>query len=128
MPCDEPHRQEVFAIPEYPAEDGEAYPGEAEIQTYADAACLEKFEEYTGEDYLNSNLFFTYLHPSVDSWNDDDRTIVCVIVTPGGVEATSTGSVRATTTTSLRDSESSDDDDDVEDESTTTSTTEADEE
>jgi hypothetical protein len=121
VPCEEPHRQEVFATPEYPADDGEAYPGEAEIQTFADAACLEKFEEYTGEDYLNSNLFFTYLHPSVDSWNDDDRMIVCVIVTPGGVDATSIGSVRATTTTSLRDTEGADDGADDEEDDTTTS-------
>jgi hypothetical protein len=100
VPCDEPHLQEVFALPEYPDEDGGgAYPGEAEIQQFADASCLEAFEQYTGIDYLNSDLYFTYLHPSVDSWNDDDRQVVCVI-TAGGDEMT--GTVRGTTTTTER--------------------------
>lgn len=98
VPCEEAHTQEVYALPEYP-DDGGAYPGEAEIQQYADASCLEAFEQYTGMDYLNSDLYFTYLHPSVDSWNDDDRQIVCVI-TAGGDPMT--GSVRGTTTTTER--------------------------
>jgi hypothetical protein len=119
VPCDEPHRQEVFAVPDYPAEEGDAYPGEAEIQQQADALCLEAFAEYTGEDYLDSDLFFTYLHPSVDSWNDDDRQIVCVIVAPGDPDATMTGSVRATTTTTERGdarTTTTDPDDDADDE------------
>lgn len=106
VPCREPHTQEVFATPEYPDEGG-VYPGEAVIQQFADAACLEAFGSYTGTDYLNSDLFFTYLHPSVDSWNDDDRQVVCVIVAPGepGTEAAGemTGSVRDTTTTTASD-------------------------
>ena len=99
VPCDEPHTQEVYAVPEYPDKDGGAYPGEGEIQKYADASCLEAFEEYTGIDYLNSDLYFTYLHPSVDSWNDDDRQIICV-VTAGGDPMT--GSVKGTTTTTAK--------------------------
>lgn len=99
VPCTEEHTQEVYALPEYPDENGGAYPGEAEIQQYADASCLEAFEAYTGTDYLNSDLYFTYLHPSVDSWNDDDRQIVCVI-SAGGDPLT--GSVRGTTTTTAR--------------------------
>jgi hypothetical protein len=100
VPCEEPHTQEVFALPDYEGEAGDVYPGESEIRRFADAACLEAFERYTGVDYLDSDLYFSYLHPSLDSWNSgDDRTIVCVIITPG--EET-TGSVRAgdaTTTT-----------------------------
>lgn len=95
VPCDEPHTQEVFAVPEFPDERG-VYPGEAALQQFADAACLEAFEAYTGTDYLDSDYFFTYLHPSVDSWNDDDRQIICVITDEG---AEMTGSVGATTTT-----------------------------
>jgi hypothetical protein len=122
VPCDEPHTQEVFALPEYPDDEGGgAYPGEAEIQQFADASCLEAFEQYTGIDYLNSDLYFTYLHPSVDSWNDDDRTVVCV-VTAGGDEMT--GSVAGTTTTTERGggttSTTEADEDEDEDETTTT--------
>lgn len=101
VPCDEPHTQEVFAVTDYEGENADVYPGEAELRTFADAACLDAFERYTGTDYLDSELYFSYLHPSIDSWNEgDDRTIVCVVISPG--EET-TGSVRAsgssTTTT-----------------------------
>ena len=122
VPCDEPHLQEVFAVTDYPDEEGGGvYPGEAAIQQYADAACVEAFETYTGTDYVNSDLFLTYLHPSVDSWNDDDRQIICVLTDEG---REMTGSQRATTTTTARDGSGSGGD---EDEGDTTSTTEADE-
>lgn len=100
VPCKEPHTQEVFALPKFKGPGADVYPGEAEIRTFADAACLEAFSSYTGADYLNSNLFFSYLHPSLNSWNDeDDRTIVCVIVNTGNE---TTGSYRGTTTTTIR--------------------------
>jgi hypothetical protein len=108
VPCEEPHTQEVFALPEYEGENPDVYPGEAAIRAFADAACLDAFERYTGADYLDSDLYFSYLHPSLDSWNEgDDRTIVCVVISPG--EET-TGSVRAspdasTTTTTAADGE-----------------------
>lgn len=112
VPCDEPHTQEVFAVPEFPTDD-DVYPGEGEIKQFADASCLEAFAEYTGTDYLDSNLYFSYLHPSLDSWNSgDDRQVVCVIVATGDEMV---GSVRATTTTTLKGDRSS------------TTTTEADE-
>jgi hypothetical protein len=113
VPCDEPHTQEVFAVPEYPDKGG-VYPGEGEIQTFADASCLEAFAEYTGTDYLDSNLYFSYLYPSLDSWNSgDDRQVVCVIVATGDEM---TGTVRATTTTTLKDaSTTTSADDDEED-------------
>ena len=100
VPCAEQHTQEVFALPEYPDEGG-VYPGEEEIKKFADASCLEAFGTYTGTDYLSSNLFFTYLHPSLDSWNSgDDRQVICVIVSP--TEDGMTGSVRGTTTTTRK--------------------------
>jgi hypothetical protein len=99
VPCADPHTHEVFAVPEYEDVEG-VYPGEAALQEFADAACLEAFEEYTGTDYLDSELFFTYLHPSVESWNDDDRGIICVLTDKG---AEMVGSKRAATTTTDRD-------------------------
>jgi hypothetical protein len=100
VPCSEKHTQEVFALPEY-TDEGGVYPGEDEIKKFADASCLEAFGSYTGTDYLDSNLFFTYLHPSLDSWNDgDDRQVICVIVSPS--EDGMTGSVKGTTTTTRK--------------------------
>ena len=104
VPCDEPHTQEVYAVADFP-DDGGVYPGEAEITKFADASCLEAFEQYTGTDYLDSDLFFSYLHPSLDSWNSgDDRTVVCVIVATGNEMV---GSVKGSTTTTIKGSGSS---------------------
>jgi hypothetical protein len=102
VPCEENHTQEVYALPEYPDdENGGVYPGEDAIKKFADASCLDAFGDYTGTDYLNSNLFFTYLLPSLDSWNSgDDRQILCVIVSPS--EDGMTGTVRGTTTTTRK--------------------------
>jgi hypothetical protein len=97
VPCREPHTHEVFALPEY--EDTDVYPGEDKLRTFADAQCLEAFGNYTGTDYLESKLFFSYLQPSVRSWNDGkDRRIVCVIVATGKPVKGSVRSTSATTT------------------------------
>ena len=116
VPCSEPHTQEVFALPEMDAE-GDVYPGQEEIKAFADAACLEAFPAYTGQDYLDAEgLYFSYLHPSLDSWNEgDDRQIVCVIGGTGGEEMT--GSVRDD-----GDSDDSGADDEDEDDETMTTT------
>jgi hypothetical protein len=82
VPCDKPHTHEVFALPDY--DGGDVYPGEDKLKAFANAQCLEAFEQYTGGDYLESKLFFSYLQPSVKSWqNGKDRRIVCVIVATG---------------------------------------------
>ena len=38
---------------------------------------------YVGIDYLDSDLFFTYLVPSPRSWEQDDRQVLCMITTAG---------------------------------------------
>ena len=79
--CHEVHTQEVFALIKDNA--GSNYPGAAALQTFANAGCLQKFEPYVGVDYEDSSLFYTYLLPSVRSWTQEDRTVVCIITTTG---------------------------------------------
>jgi hypothetical protein len=88
--CAKPHTQEVYANLTDPATG--AYPGLAALRTYADGACLQHFAGYTGVDYRDSSLFFTYLLPSVRSWSTNDHTVVCLVTTTG---APLTASVRA---------------------------------
>jgi hypothetical protein len=86
VPCAEPHTQEVFATIDYeaPDEDDDDFPGDSEVQAYADAQCLDPFTDYVGIDYLDSSLFLTYLVPTVVSWNEEgDREIVCIAQTTG---------------------------------------------
>src|SRR5437879_7570866 len=91
VPCKDPHTHEVFALPKYPGA-GDVYPGDDKLKTFANAQCLQAFGTYTGTDYLDSKLFFSYLQPSIRSWNDGkDRTVMCVVVATGKPV---TGSVR----------------------------------
>jgi hypothetical protein len=100
VPCSEPHTHEVFALPDFPDDESDTYPGEAKLRLFANASCLEAFGNYTGTDYLDSKLFFSYLQPSIKSWQEgDDRRIVCVIVSTGKEVTGSAKSPDATTTT-----------------------------
>lgn len=80
--CHEPHTQEVFALVQDSGA-GDNYPGDTALRTFADGNCLQAFAGYVGVDYRYSQLFYTYLLPSVRSWAAKDRTIVCVVTTTG---------------------------------------------
>jgi hypothetical protein len=87
--CRRPHTQEVFfnvdpkSAPPGSLLDGDNYPGDTALRTFADGQCLQRFRPYVGVDYRESSLFYTYLLPSVRSWQAKDRTVVCVITTTG---------------------------------------------
>ncbi|MCL3861868.1 septum formation family protein [Actinotalea sp. K2] len=91
--CSEPHEQEVFALVPYTQPDGsrpDSYPGDAVLVAFADGACIEKFREYTGVDYRDSDLFFTYLLPSARGWEQGgDHDVTCFITTTGAQTSTS---------------------------------------
>lgn len=89
--CEREHTLEVFAVAGYEPADAE-FPGDAQLQTYADGACVAEFERYVGVDYRDSELFFTYLLPSARGWSQgEDRDITCLVTTTG---AQLTASVR----------------------------------
>jgi hypothetical protein len=79
--CHAVHTQEVFADIKDSA--GSDYPGATALQSFANAGCLQRFEPYVGVAYEDSSLFYTYLLPSVRSWTQQDRTVVCIITTTG---------------------------------------------
>ena len=86
VPCTEPHSHEVFELATAPAAEGENFPGKAELDAEATTQCVTPFDDYVGIDLLDADgLFFTFIKPSIDSWNDNDRTIVCVAGTTGGL-------------------------------------------
>jgi hypothetical protein len=78
VPCTEPHSHEAYFAVEYP--DG-PYPGSTAVETFAEQQCVGAFAEYVGVEVAQSRLYFTYLYPSVSTWNDKkDRQIVCFAV------------------------------------------------
>lgn len=78
-PCSEPHVYEVYHVSDLPAGD---YPAEREISSIADSRCLAAFQPYVGLDYASSVLYYTYLTPTPDGWEQGDHTIQCVVFHP----------------------------------------------
>lgn len=77
VPCGEPHTHEIFAIE---LSEAETYPGLEALEADAQAKCLGAFEDYVGVSAFDSELFFSWLVPTLNSWDrEDDRQIVCVI-------------------------------------------------
>lgn len=87
VPCDQPHRQEAYAVVPYSAPagvDASVYPGESALTSFAQGACAQQFTGYVGVSYLDSSLFFTYLLPSARSWEQgDDRSVTCFVLSTG---------------------------------------------
>jgi hypothetical protein len=82
VPCADSHPQEVYDKVDY--KDGDAYPGDDALKSYADARCQDGYEPYVGIAYSESRFYYTYLLPSARGWeNDGDRTIVCLVTTTG---------------------------------------------
>lgn len=91
VPCTEPHTHEAYFSVEH--EDG-AYPGSTALETFAEQQCVGAFPSYVGVELSESRYYFTYLYPSVSTWNDkQDRQVVCFVVSR---DAPLTGSVKGT--------------------------------
>lgn len=75
-PCDDPHDNEAYAIFDL---SGSSYPGADEIAGMAVETCIEKFESFVGRDYESSTLDVFTLHPSPDSWLQNDREVICAV-------------------------------------------------
>lgn len=74
--CAESHTHEVFAVVTS-AESN--YPGFEALEAEAQVACLAEFEPYVGINPFDSELFYEWIVPTLDSWDrSDDRQIVCV--------------------------------------------------
>lgn len=80
--CDVEHTHEIYAVVDSEAD---AYPGLEALEDEAEVACLAAFEPYVGISPFDSNLFYSWLVPTLASWEDTDiagggdREIVCVV-------------------------------------------------
>jgi serine/threonine-protein kinase PknK len=80
--CTEPHVYEVFANESFPDGPDADYPTDTARVTVEDT-CLSAFEPYTGFSYDSSQWQINFVFPSPDTWVTGDRTIVCLVATPG---------------------------------------------
>jgi hypothetical protein len=101
--CGEPHTHEVFAIvdwntaasrEELGVSDTGAYPGFEALESVAQVECLKEFEPYVGISPFDSNLFYSWMVPTLASWEDTDignrgdREIICVVGSADGAGLT----------------------------------------
>ena len=75
VPCSNPHDNEVYAVYDVATA---SFPGE-EMAGMAHAGCEERFQEFVGKDYDSSSLDIATLYPSPESWQQNDREVVCAV-------------------------------------------------
>jgi hypothetical protein len=87
VPCTEPHTHEAYFAVDYV---GDAYPGSAALEVFAEQQCVGAFAGYVGVELAQSNLYFTYIYPSVTTWQSkNDRQVVCFVVSRNELLVTS---------------------------------------
>lgn len=87
--CSEEHRGEVSAVVETsPNGADDAFPGDSELNSQAEEACVSSFTDYVGSDYVTSSLDVSWLVPTEQSWKDGDRHIACVVYAQGDQKLT----------------------------------------
>lgn len=75
--CADEHTHQVYAV-EFLG--GDTYPGFDALEAEAQALCLNPFEEFVGVSAFDSELFYSWLVPTLNSWErDDDREVICVV-------------------------------------------------
>lgn len=74
VPCSDPHDNEVYAVANTSLV---SYPGEELMWDHAFEVCIDLFPAFVGRDYETSSLDVLTMYPSPESWNQDDREIVC---------------------------------------------------
>ena len=76
VPCSEPHDNEAYAVFDVSITD---YPGEDAMVELANNSCVDRFESFVGMDYESSSLDVVTMFPTVESWSQNDREVVCAV-------------------------------------------------
>jgi len=75
VPCSKPHDNEVYAVFDVTVT---SFPGD-KMGDMAHEDCQDRFESFVGKDYESSSLDIAALYPSRDSWNQNDREVICAV-------------------------------------------------
>jgi hypothetical protein len=87
--CDVEHTHEIFAVIDYQPPDSatgsDLYPGFDEQERFSQAECLTLFEPYVRVGAFDSSLFYSWIVPTLTSWDkSDDRQVICVVGNQNG--------------------------------------------
>ncbi|MDQ4138300.1 MAG: septum formation family protein [Actinomycetota bacterium] len=76
--CEAEHTAEAYHSERLP--DGD-YPGLEAVKSTAVETCLDRFEEFAGIDYDDSqHLDFAWYYPTEGSWSTGDREVLCLMM------------------------------------------------
>ncbi len=78
VPCEEPHVYQVFAVDPRAFSDFDN-PAISAFQEQGDEYCFSAFSIFTGQNLEFSELTYTYLYPTEESWRQGDRELTCVL-------------------------------------------------
>ena len=76
VPCSQPHDYETYAVFDVSMS---SYTSDESMSALAYESCLEHFDSFVGTNYDSSVLEITTLYPTLESWQQDDREIVCAL-------------------------------------------------
>lgn len=85
VPCESPHRHEVYATHVHPARFGEPWPGDEALQRYALQLCYGDFATFAGVIFELSRLSIGAITPPRPNWEDAKaryRGIQCFVSGP----------------------------------------------
>lgn len=74
VPCDQPHKGEVFAVLALP--DGD-FPGDTAVLKYTDK-CAPALAQRAPQATNDRDFTLFVLYPTADSWQHGDRTVTCI--------------------------------------------------
>lgn len=76
IPCAEPHDNEAYAVFNVSITE---YPDDETMAQLARESCVDRFDAFVGRDYESSSLDFIWMYPTVESWQQNDREVVCAV-------------------------------------------------
>lgn len=79
VPCNQPHRYEVFAVIHIAHTPDEEWPGGAVVDERADLACLAAFPEFVGSAWAESSLDYLHQPPTQRAWTAGHRDARCAV-------------------------------------------------
>ena len=76
VPCSDAHDNEAYAVFDLTID---SFPEGDAMGELAYASCYERFESFVGRDYETSTLDITMMYPSPESWQANDREVICSV-------------------------------------------------
>jgi hypothetical protein len=89
-PCAKPHFFEAYAT--FKLAEGD-FPGDEKVDQLAGDGCYERFADFVGVSYDDSELEMTYMTPLEDTWSID-RGVACLITEESATKGSLTAAKR----------------------------------